>query len=67
MFTATVSCAPVDPVKVRGEEGHVVEEPFAMQTVPVIAACAMGVAFGVSNNAARKISGTDKVILYLFI
>src|SRR5260370_10823527 len=66
MFTATVSCVPVDPVKVKDDEGHVVEELSAMQTAPVIAACAVG-AFGVSNKTARKISGTDDANLCFFI
>jgi hypothetical protein len=67
MFTATVRCVPVDPVKVKGEEGHVVEEPSAMQTVPVIAACAGRTAFGVRNKAASRTSGIDDAILYFFI
>jgi hypothetical protein len=66
MFTATVSCVPVDPVKVKGDEGHVVEEPSAMQTVPVIVARPGRIAFGASNKAASKISGIDEINLYLF-
>ncbi len=67
MFTATVSCVPVDPVNVKGEEGHVVEEPSAMQTVPVIVARAGRNAFGVSNNAASRTSGIENAILCFFI
>ena len=67
MFTATVSCVPVEPVKVKGEEGHVVEEPSAMQTVPIIAARAGGIALGVRNKAASRTSGINDANLYFFL
>ncbi len=54
---------PVIPVNVAGEDGQLVEDPFAMHTVPVRNAWAGGVTVGRRKRDASRTSARENRVL----